>query len=188
MAKLSDLQHRALRELLGTYCVGTATINLQNATATYDVVAEPDGLLLLSINGFAKAVATGADKALATLAALQEPVTGYTTYIDQPKNTTVYYVCCVNAAGTFYVIQGTYAGQVLGGSKAIGPRGDGGIPDIAVPDTYAPIAVFKVVNGNTAVWVPGTTNWDASGVTSSAAPVFRLPGSASALTFTAGGA
>jgi hypothetical protein len=57
-----------------------------------------------------------------------------------------------------------------------------------VPDTYAPIAVLKVVNGNTAVWVPGTTNWDATGVVGSAAPVTVLPGAASALTFTAGGA
>jgi hypothetical protein len=65
--------------------------------------------------------------------------------------------------------------------------GDGAIPDIAVKSTYAPFAVIKVVtNGGT--FTPGTTNWDATGVTASAAPVSVLPRSASDLTFVAGGA
>jgi hypothetical protein len=188
MASLKDLQSRALRELVGTRSMGTASINLQDGTATYDVVGEPDGLVLLSIAGAAKTVATGADKALATVAALQNPITGYDAYYDQPINTTVYYVCCCNAAGDFKVIQGTYEDQVLGGSLARGPRGTGDIPDIVVPDTYAPIAVFKVVNGATAVFVPGTTNWNATNVVAYAAPVCVLPKSAADLTFTEGGA
>lgn len=188
MANLGDLQSRALRELMGTRSDGTATINLQNATATYDLVGEPDGLILYTVAGGSYTLATGADKTLATLAALQNPITGYDGYYDQPVSTTVYYTACVNKAGTIYVIQGTYAGQVLGGSKAIGPRGTGLIPDIVVPDTYAPFAVFKVVNGVTAVWIPGTTNWNATNVVSSSAPVAVLPKQASDLTFTAGGA
>jgi hypothetical protein len=188
MPNLGDIQARALRELLGTRSDGTATINLQNSTATYDLVGEPDGLILFQVAGGSYTLATGADKVLATLAALQEPITGYNGYYSQPINTTVYYTACINKGGTIYVIQGTYATQVLGGSKALGPRGTGLIPDIVVPDTYAPFAVFKVVNGANAVFIPATTNWNATSVVASSAPVAVLPKQASDLTFTAGGA
>lgn len=189
MTTLADLQSRALRELVGTRTHSRTLVNLQNATATFDGVSEPDAIMRFDIAGVQCTTADVTNKALATLAALQNPVTGYDGYYDQPKSTTVYYTACVNAAGTMYVIQGTYAGQVLGGSKAIGPRGDGSIPQIAVPDTYAPFAVFKVVNGTTAVFTPGTTNWDATNVVSSACPVSVLPnGIPAASLFVAGGA
>jgi hypothetical protein len=189
MTTLADLQSRALRELVGTRTLSRTLVNLQNATATFDGVSEPDAIMRYDIGGVQCTTADVTNKALATLAALQNPVTGYDGYIDQPVSTTVYYVACVNAAGTVYVIQGTYDGQVLGGSLAIGPRGDGSIPQIAVPDTYAPFAVFKVVNGTNAVFTPGTTNWDATGVDAYAVPVSVLPASipADAL-FVAGGA
>jgi hypothetical protein len=188
MPNLGDLSNRAVRELIGTRCIGSAVINLQNGTATYDLVAEPDGLLLLSIGGAVTTLATGAGKVLATLAALQEPITGYGSYYEQPVSTTVYYVACINAAGTLYCIQGTYEDQVLYGHLKNGPRGTGLIPDIAVPDTYAPFAVFKIVNGATGVWIPTTTNWDATAVDAYSAPVSVLPKQASDLTFTIGGA
>lgn len=188
MARLSDLQSRALRELVGTFNKSRPLVNLQNATATFDSVTEPDAIIQYAIAGATYTAADVTNKALATLAALQNPVTGFDGYYQQPKNTTVYYLWVLNAAATSYVIQGTYAGQVLGAGLQRGPRGDGSIPDIAVPDTYCPIAVFKVVNGNTAVWIPGTTNWDASAVVSSAAPLTVIPLSASGLTFVAGGA
>jgi hypothetical protein len=188
MARLQDVQSRALRELLGTFCKSRSLVNLQNATATFDSITEPDSQINVSIAGGSFSFADVTDKALATLAALQNPVTGNDGYYDQPKSTTVYYLWVKNAAGTDYVIQGTYAGQVLGYGFPRGPKGDGSIPDIAVPDTYVPIAVFKVVNGTTAVWVPGTTNWNAAGVTASAAPVTILTSDPSKLTFVAGGA
>jgi hypothetical protein len=188
MSNLGDLQSRALRELVGTHSIGVATVNLQNGTATFDSVCEADAQVISVIGGFPKAVANRTDEALVTLAALQSPITGYETYYDQPVSTTVYYVWVVNAAGTDYVIQGTYEGQALG--PYIGPKGqlgDGLIPNIVVADTYAPIAVFRVVNGATAVFTPATTFWDATSVVSSAAPVNVLPESVSDLTFTAGG-
>jgi len=188
MARLSDVSNRALREMLGTRNSSQQLVNLQNGTNTFDSVTEPDAIIQGSIAGAALKVADVTNKALATLAALQNPITGYDGYYSQPINTTVYYVWVVNAAGTSYVIQGTYAGQVLGGSKAIAPRGDGLIPDIVVPDTYMPCAVFRVVNGATAVFIPGTTNWDATTVVSSAAPVHVLPKQASDLIWVAGGA
>ncbi len=188
-ASLADISNRALRELIGTNCRSRSLVNLQNATATFDSVTEPDGIIVGSIGGFAIAPADVTNKALATLAALQNPVTGQDGYYSQPVSTTVYYLWVMNAAGTSYVIQGTYSGQVIsrnGGQQSA--RGDGSIPFIAVAGTYMPIAVFKVVNGVTAVWIPGTTNWDATNVTSSAAAISVVPASAADLTFTAGGA
>jgi hypothetical protein len=187
MSKLSDVQFKALRNLIGTKCDSLAVVNLQNGTATFDSVSEPDGLIVYTIDGAKRTIADVTNKALATLAGLQNPITGRDGYYSQPISTTVYYVWCVNAAGTSYVIQGTYAGQVISRAGRDG-LGDGSIPDIVL-EGYAPIAVFKVVNGTNAVFIPATTFWDATGVTSSACPVSMLPsGAASTLTFTAGGA
>ncbi len=187
MSRLSDVSNQAIREMLGTRGISRTLINLQNGTATFDGVTEPDAIMTFMINGQIFTNADLTNKALATLAALQHPVTGRDGYYSQPVSTTVYYLVVVNAAGTFYTIQGTYAGQVIVGNGA--PQvGTGEIPDIAVPATYAPVAVLKVVNGVTAVFIPATTNWDATNVTSSAAPIAVLPRSAADLTFVAGGA
>jgi len=174
-ASLADISNRALRELIGTRSISRTLVNLQDATATFDGVSEPDAIMRYDINGVQCTTADVTNKALATLAALQNPVTGYDGYYSQPVSTTVYYLAVVNAAGTVYVIQGTYADQVLGGAYAVGPRGDGSIPFIAVPETYAPFAVFKVVNGTNAVFIPATTNWNATSVVSYAAPVSVVP-------------
>ena len=186
-ASLADVQHAVIRELLGTRTLSESTVNLQDATATFDSVTEPDAKIMTVIDGFIKGHADVTNEALVTLAALQNPVTGYDGYYVQPADTTVYYLWVKNAAGTDYVIQGTYADQVLGGGLAVGPRGDGSIPRVAVPATYAPIAVFKVVT--TAVtFTPATTNWNAAGVVAYAAPVSVLPAAVASLTFTEGGA
>jgi hypothetical protein len=77
------------------------------------------------------------------------------------------------------VVQGTYSGQVInrGGRNGVG---DGGIPDIIAG--YCPLAVFKVVNGTNAVWIPATTNWNATSVVAYAAPVAVLPAAVADLT------
>ena len=188
-ASLADVGNRAIREMLGTNCVSRSLVNLQNGTATFDSVTEPDAIIRGNVGGAAMTMADVTNKVLATLDALQTPNTGQAGYYAQPISTTVYYLWVANYAGTSYVIQGTYSGQVIprnGGQNST--RGDGSIPFIAVPDTYFPIAVFKVVNGVTAVFTPTSTFWDATNVTSSAAPVSVLPSSAAALTFVAGGA
>jgi hypothetical protein len=186
MSKLSDVQYKALRNLLGTRCVSRALVNLQDATATFDSVSEPDGIIRYDIDGVALTVADVTDKVLATLAALQNPVTGRDTYYSQPINTTVYYLWVLSSAGTSYVIQGTYAGQVISRAGRDG-LGDGAIPDIAL-EGYCPVAVFKVVNGATAVWVPATTNWNATNVDAYATPLAVLPSSTTYLTNVIGGA
>lgn len=187
MSRLSDVQFKALRNLLGTRSVSRSLVNLQNATATFDSTTEPDGIIRFDIDGASFTAADVTDKVLVTLAALQNPITGRDGYYSQPVNTTVYYLWVKNAAGTDYVIQGTYAGQVISRFGRDG-LGDGAIPDIVV-EGYCPLAVFKVVNGATAVFIPATTNWNAATVTSSACPIAVLPsGAASTLTFVAGGA
>ncbi len=187
MSTLADVSNKALRNMLGTRAISRTLVNCQNGTATYDGVSEPDAIMRFDIDGAQFTAADVTNKALATLAALQNPITGQDTYYQQPKNTTVFYVLCVSAAGTFYAIQGTYSGQVIARAGRNG-LGDGSIPDIVL-EGYAPFAVIKVVNGNTAVFIPATTNWDATNVVASAVPVSVLPaGAASTLTFVAGGA
>ena len=187
MSSLADISNGDIRELLGTRGISRSLVNLQDGTATYDTVTEPDAIMSFMVNGNIRTNADLTNKAVATLAALQNPITGQDGYYQQPINTTVYYVLCVNAAGTFYCIQGTYAGQVINRAGRNGV-GDGSIPDIVVKSTYAPFAVLKVVNGATAVFIPATTNWDATGVDAYAAPVSVLPRSASDLTFVIGAA
>jgi hypothetical protein len=188
MSKLGDVNFKALRNLIGTRFHSRSLVNCQNGTATYDTVTEPDAIMRFDIDGAQFTNADVTNKALVTLAGLQNPITGRDTYYSQPVSTTVYYVLCVSAAGTFYAIQGTYSGQVISRPDGRNQLGDGSIPDIVL-EGYAPFAVIKVVNGVTAVWIPGTTNWDATNVTSSACPISVLPaGAASTLTFVAGGA
>jgi len=189
-ANLADISNGALRELLGTRGVSRSLVNLQNGTATFDSVTEPDAIIRFDIDGVACTTADVTNKALATLAALQNPVTGLDGYYTQPAGKTVYYVWVVNAAGTSYVIQGTYNGQVLGGGTAI-TLGDGSIPKIAVPGTYAPLAIFKVVTA-AGTFIPGTTFWDSANLTAASCgscPVSVLPSATpAAASFVAGGA
>lgn len=180
MSSLADISNKALRSLIGTKQHSRPLVNLQDGTATFDSVTEPDAILRFDIDGVAFTAADVTNKALATLAALQNPITGLDGYYSQPVSTTVYYVWCISSAGTSYVIQGTYAGQVIsrGGRNGVGT---GGIPDI-VADGYCPMAIFKVVNGVTAVWIPGTTNWNATNVQAYATPISVLPSSTTYLT------
>lgn len=78
---------------------------------------------------------------------------GSVGFYVQPANTTVYYVLCVNAAGTVRVVQGTYDGQPISnmGTTMVGKSV---IPDI--PDAFVAFAVMKVVTGGSA-FTPGTT-------------------------------
>lgn len=185
--KLGEINFKALRSLLGTRAVSRTLVNCQDGTATYDGVTEPDAIMRFDIDGAQFTAADVTNKALVALAGLQNPITGRDTFYSQPINTTVYYVLCISAAGTFYAVQGTYAGQVIARNGRDGV-GDGAIPDIVL-DGYAPFAVIKVVNGATAVFTPATTFWNATNVTSSACPISVLPsGAASTLTFVAGGA
>jgi len=191
MTFLADVSRADLRELLGCRTMGNSLINCQNSTATFDIVSSPSTTIYYCINGASYKLSDFTNKVLATLDALQTPVTGQAGYYQQPVSTTVFYLVVVNAAGTVYTIQGTYSGQIISRNGGLNVTvGDGSIPDIAVKGTYAPVGVIKVVNGTNAVWIPATTNWDATGVTSSACAINILPAlkDGSDLTFIAGGA
>lgn len=191
MTSLADITRADVRELLGNKTSSRTLINCQNSTATMDAVTDPDTTIKYFIDGGGCVLADFSNKALATVDELQTPITGQSTYYQQPINTTVFYVVVVKADGTVYTIQGTYKGQIIslnGGQSSV--RGTGFIPDIAVKSKYAAIAVLKVVNGATGPFIPATTNWDATNVVSSAAPVAVLPSdlTGASLTFVAGGA
>lgn len=191
MATLNDIANRALRELMGNRCNSKAVVNLQNGTATFDSVTEPDAIINGCIAGEAVTVADVTDKVLAALPALQNPVTGQDGYYSQPINTTVYYLWVAIKAGTSYVIQGVYEGQTItdasGKSRVVGALEAARVPDIAVPSLYMPIAAFKVVNGANAVFIPATTFWNATSCLSYASPVNVLGKAVADMTWTAGG-
>jgi len=160
MSKLSDTVNKHVREMLGTYSIGKATPASATGATTFKTTQDPAGTLQMVIGGVPSAkLANLTTTAPLALAALQNPITGQDTFYVQPASTTVYYLIVVNAAGTVYVIQGTYSGQSFTPFK--NSLGTGDLPDIAVAETYAPIGCFKVVTGTTAFTV-GTTNLDAT--------------------------
>ena len=89
MSRLSDISNRALRELLGNRCLSSSTVNLQDGTATFDSVTEPDARIVFEIDGLKYEAADVTNEALVTLAALQNPITGQDGYYSQPVSTTL---------------------------------------------------------------------------------------------------
>lgn len=176
MSKYSDISNRAIKEQFAAYSVGLAVpaINAGSA-ATLKTTQSPAASLLTVINGVPKLKADLSAQVITALAALQNPITGQDTFYVQPVSTTVYYVIVVNGSGTVYVIQGTYSGQTFTAFK--NALGTGAIPDIAVPNLYAPIGAFKVVTDSTHTFTPATTALDAAGVTVTYCSLNRLPDS-----------
>lgn len=176
MPKLSDVSNKALREILGTYSAGAVAVPAINAgsAATFKTTQSPAASLSVVINGQPKLLADASAKALATLAALQNPITGQDGYYVQPVSTTVYYLIVVNYALTWYTIQGTYSGQVISRPYGLNGLGDGSMPDIAVAETYAPVGAIKIVTDSTHTFTPATTALDAAGITATYASIFKL--------------
>lgn len=193
-SSLRDVSNAAIRELLGTRSHSLSIVNLQNGTATFDTtITGTAANMVYSIDGQQFAVAVLSNKALATLAALQTPNTGQAGYYTQPIGSTVYYLAVINAAGTVYVIQGKYSGQVItdasGKSRTVSADEAAQLPFVPVAGTYAPFAAFKVAITVTTPFIPATTFWDATGVLAYATPISVIPSAAVAdLTWTAGGA
>lgn len=160
MSKLSDLTSAAQR-LLGALVLTKANAVI-GATASAFTTGNA---VQYMIDGIIRSLAAQTNTALSALvpasfvdAASQAAINflqpaGIAGFYTQPAGTTVYYVLCVNAAGTIRVVQGTYAGQPIV-SQGLSAVGDGNVPDI--PDTWAAFAVLKVVSGGSA-YVPGTT-------------------------------
>jgi hypothetical protein len=161
MSRLKDITAKAVRELGSAYSVGNAIV-AADAAATYSNVQLLAGTLTVVIKGVPTRITNVTNKALLAAAELQNPETGRDTFYTQPAGTTVYYlVVHDNVDANWYVIQGTYVGQLRPFSQKLG---DGAIPDIAIGDKYAPLAILKVVNA-TNPFIPGTTAFNAAGVT-----------------------
>ncbi len=173
MSKLSDISNAAVREMLGTRSVGTPVLAITGSAATFKTTQSPASSFLTIINGVPRLLANLSGKALATTALLQFPVTGQNGYYVQPAGTAVYYLVVVNAAGTVYTIQGTYAGQVF--TPFYNSLGTGDCPGVAVKETYAPIGCFLVTTDASHTFTPATTNLDAAGITTTASDLNLLP-------------
>lgn len=170
MAKLSDVNNRAIRELLGNY-TNTRSAIVGGTQVGVNTAQSPAAHFQPTINGVTGALkADLANEALVALPALQNPITGLDTFYVQPGSTTaggtgaattVYYLFVMNLAGTIYCIQGNYTGRVIPGRVGRWGIGISEMPDIVVPALYAPFGAMKVVTGTDAFTV-GTTNTDAT--------------------------
>lgn len=152
MSKASALTAAAHRLIANNVLTKAGAVIGATATAFTTGVA-----ITTVIDGIMRSVAAFTNQALVALstsdlATFVQP-SGLNAFYTQPANTTVYYVLCVNAAGTPRVVQGTWQGQQVqaGGATVVG---DGTVPD--VPDGWVPFALIKLASGG-AVFIPGTT-------------------------------
>ena len=173
MSKLSDISNAAVREMLGTYSVGTIVLAATGSAATLKSTQSPAASFFTVINGVPRLKANLSGYALATLAALQFPETGQNGYYIQPAGTAVYYLLVINAAGTVYAIQGSYAGQSF--VPFTSKLGTGDLPGVAVKETYAPIGCMLMTTDASHTFTPATTNTDATGCTATFADLNVLP-------------
>lgn len=167
MPTLSDVQNRAIRNMLGTRSKTKATLAINAGSAA---TIKTTGTNTYSINGLDYSYAALSAQALSADATQQALITGQSGFYVQPISTTVYYVVGINAAGTVKTFQGTYTGQTF--TNFVNTLGDSSIPDIG--DSYCPIGYIKVVTGS-ATFTPATTALDAANITFTFQDVSVLP-------------
>lgn len=162
MSRLNDVQHKAMRRLLGNRCFSKVVLAINGASAaTVSTTVVPAGGIVYSVDGRQYLKANLAAQALTVNAAQQAVVTGQETFYVQPVSTTVYYVVCLDSAGNVRTVQGTYFGQVF--VPYIAQTGDGSIPDVG--DSLTAIGMIKIATSGSVTFTPGTTALDAAGVT-----------------------
>lgn len=167
MAKLSDVQHKSLRNLLGTHSIGYWTLAINAGSAATIKTTNTNYFV---INGIKYSKAALSAVALAADATQQALITGQSTFYVQPISTTVHYVIGIDSGGTVKCFQGTYADQSF--TPFSSNLGTGDVPDIG--DSYAPIGMIKVVTGS-ATFTPATTALDAANITFTFYDLERLP-------------
>lgn len=154
MSKASHLTSAATRLLAN--CVLGKVSAVIGATAT---AVTTTGAVAYAIDGVLRTLAALTNQALSAILTADvaggnwiQP-SGINGFYVQPAGTTVYYVFCVNSAGTIKVVQGTYQNQPIaaGGYTVIGT---GNVPD--VPDGWIPFTIMKLASGG-ATFTPGTT-------------------------------
>lgn len=163
MSALKDITNSIVRKALGNSSIvkGILAINLGGAATVKTTNA-----LSYTIDGVLYSKAALAAQAITiTHDCFGQPVGGnnLSKYV-QPINTTVYYLLCVNAAGTIATVQGSYAGQNLAfpDLQRIVP-GTGAIPE--EPTGYTAFGLIKVTTNGVATFDPATTALDAAGLT-----------------------
>ena len=143
MARLSDIPQSQLRYSIGSAVAGNAAF----AAGTGAGTVKTTNAITYNINGVTYSKAA-TDNIAITAGITTGPVNATTTTYVQPLSVTVYYVFCLDSSGTVSVVQGSYAGQVLGN----GAIGDGQIPDVG--STVCPIGILKI-NSSTATYTLG---------------------------------
>lgn len=156
----------------GIFAIGTSKAAINTTAAITPVI---DGVMRTkaAVTSTALVAAVGATH-LSTAEANWTQPSGHPGFYTQPASTTVYYVVCINAAGTVVVVQGTYAGQPIASSGGYA-QGSGGVPNI--PASLCPFGMIKIVTGAT-TFVPATTEFDAANVTATFYDLANLPSTA----------
>lgn len=180
MSKLSDLTSAAAR-ILGNMNLSQKAVLAINAASAATV--KTTGALVFLVDGIQYTKAALSAQVLSALAAADfvastsqaalnylQP-SGLTGFYVQPASTTVYYVLCVNNAGTVKVVQGTYDGQQL--LAGLSAPGKSWVPDI--PETWTPIGLIKIVTNSSTTFTPATTALDAAGLTVTFTDLAMLP-------------
>lgn len=176
MSALKDVQHGEIRRIIGNACASKATLAINAGSAA---TIKTTGTTNYTIDGiwYAKA-ALSAQAIDITHDCFGNAVGGANlSEYTQPAGKTVYYLVCLNAAGTVAIVQGNYSGQSLAFpdlSKVL--TGTGEIPK--EPSGYTAIGMFKVVTAGVATFNPGSTALDATDVTVTYYDVARLPATA----------
>lgn len=134
---------------------GAATVGTTNATAC-------------AINGeFGTALASGAGKALSFVAG--DGVTAKVATSLAVSQACII-VCAVNAAGAMKNLQGPIASLDAAGNLTTA------LLFPSIPENLTPFGYLTVKAGSTSSgFIPGTTNWNATGITTVAKSVMSLP-------------
>jgi len=147
------------------------TINLskpvvaaENATATVDTTGAVTG----GINGIMVTLAAQTNTALSFVC----PCDGTTALTATPllAQQACIILHCVNTAGAYKNLQGP-----IGSCDAAGAL-TGPLHFPNVPNNLMPFGYTEVKCASTGAFTPGTTNWNATGVTSTVADLAFLPG------------
>lgn len=171
--------------------LGTPAVELQkalgNRNLTFAVLAinlagaatvKTTSAYTYMVDGVLKTKAALAAQSIAvTHTAMGVPVAVAAAYV-QPVSTTVYYVLALDAAGAVYVVQGTFAGQVVPAVPLYHQtfNGVGGVPQVnQLPVNVTPVGIIKIATNASTTFTPATTLLDAAGITATYFDVSVLP-------------
>lgn len=144
----SDIDHAALRSLLGARCYGKAGLAIDATPADVETTSAVD----YSIDGVMYTLAITAAIDISAAAVIDE-AGGTTTMTAQATATDRIYLLVVNAAGTIKVVQGT---AVATGATC---------PCPGVPSGYCAFGAVKVANASGSDFTFGTTSLATANVT-----------------------